>query len=118
MNESKFGKNDSRGNWSPDAKISYGPFFSWPPQLASIIKWMFGFPGYFLPWNVLYAVVAILIWQFLTPSLETFSANMSYWIAAILLRNIVLAVLVYGGCLLYTSPSPRDRQKSRMPSSA
>ena len=23
-----------------------------------------------------------------------------------------------GGCLLYTSPSPRDRQKSRMPSSA
>ena len=24
----------------------------------------------------------------------------------------------YKGCLLYTSPSPRDRQKSRMPSSA
>ena len=26
--------------------------------------------------------------------------------------------LKYIGCLLYTSPSPRDRQKSRMPSSA
>ena len=25
---------------------------------------------------------------------------------------------VHAGCLLYTSPSPRDRQKSRMPSSA
>ena len=25
---------------------------------------------------------------------------------------------VFKGCLLYTSPSPRDRQKSRMPSSA
>ena len=25
---------------------------------------------------------------------------------------------VFEGCLLYTSPSPRDRQKSRMPSSA
>ena len=25
---------------------------------------------------------------------------------------------MYNGCLLYTSPSPRDRQKSRMPSSA
>ena len=25
---------------------------------------------------------------------------------------------LYIGCLLYTSPSPRDRQKSRMPSSA
>ena len=29
--------------------------------------------------------------------------------------ELVAAVLV---CLLYTSPSPRDRQKSRMPSSA
>ena len=27
-------------------------------------------------------------------------------------------ILSVGGCLLYTSPSPRDRQKSRMPSSA
>ena len=25
---------------------------------------------------------------------------------------------IMGACLLYTSPSPRDRQKSRMPSSA
>ena len=31
------------------------------------------------------------------------------------LRNKIDEVL---GCLLYTSPSPRDRQKSRMPSSA
>ena len=26
--------------------------------------------------------------------------------------------MIQEGCLLYTSPSPRDRQKSRMPSSA
>ena len=36
--------------------------------------------------------------------------------------SAVLAALVSSGlptnCLLYTSPSPRDRQKSRMPSSA
>ena len=30
----------------------------------------------------------------------------------------VVADLRGYGCLLYTSPSPRDRQKSRMPSSA
>ena len=30
-------------------------------------------------------------------------------------KKIVTAL---GNCLLYTSPSPRDRQKSRMPSSA
>ena len=27
-------------------------------------------------------------------------------------------IKLYGNCLLYTSPSPRDRQKCRMPSSA
>ena len=29
-----------------------------------------------------------------------------------------LGAVAQQGCLLYTSPSPRDRQKSRMPSSA
>src|SRR5674476_448305 len=29
-----------------------------------------------------------------------------------------LLKVTYNPCLLYTSPSPRDRQKSRMPSSA
>ena len=33
-------------------------------------------------------------------------------------RKAGLAVVLVGDCLLYTSPSPRDRQKSRMPSSA
>ena len=39
-------------------------------------------------------------------------------------RKTVLAAAIEGmgakliDCLLYTSPSPRDRQKSRMPSSA
>ena len=30
----------------------------------------------------------------------------------------LLAQAIHNDCLLYTSPSPRDRQKSRMPSSA
>ena len=34
-------------------------------------------------------------------------------------RNLSTAAMERGwDCLLYTSPSPRDRQKSRMPSSA
>ena len=34
-------------------------------------------------------------------------------------RDVIIANLQKdNSCLLYTSPSPRDRQKSRMPSSA
>ena len=32
--------------------------------------------------------------------------------------NVPVFPIAHWGCLLYTSPSPRDRQKSRMPSSA
>ena len=32
--------------------------------------------------------------------------------------NLTFNSATPSGCLLYTSPSPRDRQKSRMPSSA
>ena len=48
-----------------------------------------------------------------------------FWLAFLMFVatpiGILLAVILDGqikGCLLYTSPSPRDRQKSRMPSSA
>ena len=34
------------------------------------------------------------------------------------LRAALLKMPLTNTCLLYTSPSPRDRQKSRMPSSA
>ena len=36
----------------------------------------------------------------------------------IMILTLVMTALVVITCLLYTSPSPRDRQKSRMPSSA
>ena len=34
------------------------------------------------------------------------------------IASLVRVHVLHEGCLLYTSPSPRDRQKSRMPSSA
>ena len=33
-------------------------------------------------------------------------------------REILTIKVLGGSCLLYTSPSPRDRTRSRMPSSA
>ena len=101
MNDSQYGKEDSRGYWAPDKRVSYGPFFTWPPHLKALFKWMFGFPGYFLPWNVLYAVLAVLIWNYLTPSLHHFESFSVAWASLILLRNISLTILVYGAWHLW-----------------
>ena len=49
----------------------------------------------------------------------TFHASIGWdWITNTPGREIGIWNDVYLTCLLYTSPSPRDRQKSRMPSSA
>ena len=40
------------------------------------------------------------------------------WLAVLMVGLGLSLGLVFLVCLLYTSPSPRDRQKSRMPSSA
>ena len=61
-----------------------------------LLKWFFGFPGYLLPWNLLYAVAAVLIWLYLTPSLETMKTFSVDWAGLILVRNLGLAIAVYG----------------------
>ena len=101
MDDKDFGTEDARGYWTPFKRISYGPAFAWPPQPRAFVTWLFSFPGYFLPWNVLYAVAAVGIWAYLTPPLETFQTLSAKWIALIALRNFVLAVLVYGAWHLW-----------------
>jgi len=96
MNDTNFGKEDLRGFWTPKDPVSYGPAFEWPPRPRALIRWFFGFPGYLFPWNFLYAGVAILIWTFLTPSTESLKTLSYQWVGLVLIRNIVLAILVYG----------------------
>ena len=101
MDDRLYGADDGRGAWTPKKTISYGPAFAWPPQPRALFKWFFGYPGYFLPWNVLYAVLALLIWTFLTPPLEAMRELAPGWVALIFFRNVVLAVLVYGAWHLW-----------------
>ena len=46
-----------------------------------------------------------------------FQQEASNWNEALPIGNGTLGAMVFG-CLLYTSPSPRDVEESRMPSSA
>ena len=45
-------------------------------------------------------------------------ANQAVYFALCDPGDTVMGLALYYGCLLYTSPSPRDRTRSRMPSSA
>ena len=101
MSEAKYGSEDTRGHWVPNKPISYGPAFAWPPQPKALVKWFFGFPGYLLPWNVPYALLAVFIWVYLTPAIEHFQTLSLSWFAVLLARNLMLAILVYGAWHLW-----------------
>ena len=65
-------------------------------------------------------VVAMFGATFLVPLITGFSPQTTLFFSAVgtALFLLVTRNRLPSYCLLYTSPSPRDRQKSRMPSSA
>ena len=50
--------------------------------------------------------------------IKEISIQYPFWNSSLGRNHFYICAHDMGTCLLYTSPSPRDRQKSRMPSSA
>jgi sterol desaturase/sphingolipid hydroxylase (fatty acid hydroxylase superfamily) len=95
------GKHNKRGDWSPAVPIEYAPVTQWPFRPWAALKWVFGWPGYFLPWGVFYALFPVACWLWLTPSMETMKQFAPGWIAFLLLRNAALLLGVAGAWHLW-----------------
>ena len=80
-----------------------------PLGVVGIIS-AFNFPVAVWSWNSMIALVCgdVSVWK----------ASEKTPLCAVACQNIFHKVLKANNCLLYTSPSPRDRTRSRMPSSA
>ena len=94
MDDLKHGHEDARGYWHPKEPIRYPDVFIWPPKLAGLLSWL---PRYVFPWGVAYGVLAVLVWTFLTPSVERLQTLSLDWILLVALRNAGLLVLIVGG---------------------
>ena len=101
MSSSFDGKRNKRGDWSPDKPLSYAPVFVWPFKPLVLLKWLFGWPGFFLPWGVIYMAAPIIIWVYFTPELSTMQTFERGWIVYILVRNLILIMLVAGAWHLW-----------------
>ena len=66
------------------------------------------------------ALAAIVVSSMIGGGIYSLPQNMAAGASAgaVLLAWIITGIGIYFICLLYTSPSPRDRSVSRMPSSA
>jgi sterol desaturase/sphingolipid hydroxylase (fatty acid hydroxylase superfamily) len=100
----EYGYRTPRGDWRPPYPLKFAPLFVWPLQLRAAFKWAFGYPGFIWPVNVVYWTIAAVSWLYFQPPLEQCATLQAGWILKMLLRNLVLMWLIYGGwhLLLYT----------------
>ena len=96
MNETEFGTRDRRGYWVPAKLIEYPPVFVAPFNIRRFLKWVFGYPGYILPWNAVYAGFAAVVWLLLTPPMETMRVFSADWIVPLLFRNAAIVFVFFG----------------------
>jgi len=90
------GEHDHGSDWQPRGLIQIAPIFVWPIQPRGCFKAIFGFPGFLWPWSVLYAVIALLTWRFLTPGPQEMKEFALGSIAIIVFTNLALIVLTVG----------------------
>jgi sterol desaturase/sphingolipid hydroxylase (fatty acid hydroxylase superfamily) len=87
---------EKRDHWAPEERLTQAPVAVWPPRPWEAIKFFLGYPGYILPWNAVYFIVAVLTWFYLTPSFATMKHLAVGWAALVLLRNAVMIFLFVG----------------------
>ena len=97
MNDEAYGQRDKNGNWKPFRLITYPPLFTRPFRPGKSLSWCFGYPGYLLPWNILYAGLAAVLWLGFTPPVGTVHTLDVHWTGFLLVRNLVLVLVIYGG---------------------
>ncbi|MDH3669968.1 MAG: sterol desaturase family protein [Gammaproteobacteria bacterium] len=85
----------SRGGYQPPDPIEVPPLYAWPPRPLATLRWIT--TGLLFPWGLLFIALAVVAWNYLTPSLERMASLEVGWMALIWLRNAALLTLVAGG---------------------
>jgi len=87
---------DGRGDWRPQKPLQAPPVFVWPPRPIDFLRWFLGYPGYLLPWTVLYVALAFVSWVLLTPDLSRMKHLDAVWISTLFVGNLALLCVIVG----------------------
>jgi sterol desaturase/sphingolipid hydroxylase (fatty acid hydroxylase superfamily) len=85
---------EPHSDWQPPELAHTSRVFVWPPRPFGLVKWLLGYPGYILPWNLVYAAIAVLTWELLTPDPSRMKSLSVEWISIIFCTNLALLVAV------------------------
>jgi sterol desaturase/sphingolipid hydroxylase (fatty acid hydroxylase superfamily) len=98
MDDLKFGTRNKRGDWTPGSPLGLAPYLTWPREPKKYFDWLM---GYLFPWNLLFMGIALVLWFYLTPSIETMKTLQTGWIAYLFARNALLVLVIYGALELW-----------------
>ena len=93
MDDTAFGTRNKRGDFAPGGPLRPAPIWALPPRPLAVLKWL---PGYFLPWNLTFFAIALVIWTWFTPDLTTLKTLSPGWILTLYLRNSAIVLAFYG----------------------
>ena len=82
---------DARGEWRPEGNVKLPPIYDWPLNPRRILRWLFVYDGYLLPWNVFYVALVTALWFWLSPALADMATLEPGWIAQVYVRICVCA---------------------------
>lgn len=88
---------NAKGEWRPPYPATYTPLFVWPPRPFAVIKWVFTYPGFMWPRNLVLLLISTFSYIYTQPALSRCAHFHWDWLAQIYGRNLALMWLVYGG---------------------
>jgi sterol desaturase/sphingolipid hydroxylase (fatty acid hydroxylase superfamily) len=93
MDDLKYGARNKRGDWSPSEPAGTAPVFVLPPRPLEFIKWL---PNYFLPYNILFALSAVVWQRYALPEPEVMKSLAWGWILKLFVINCIAVFLFFG----------------------
>ena len=85
----------TRDGYQPPDPIEVPPLYSWPPRPLATLRWII--TGLLFPWGLFFIGMAVVAWNYFTPSMDRMVTLEFDWVVLIWLRNAALLTLVAGG---------------------
>lgn len=93
MDELIDGFRDAKGEWRPKEATKIAPVWAMPPRIGAVLRWL---PGYFLPWNAIFGLTAVVFWVWIVPPVDVMQSLSIGWAAYLYAVNIAMIVAFYG----------------------
>lgn len=104
---------DRRGEWRSGRPVFLEPLFDFPTTPARILRWAFGFPGFFMPWFVVFMAILTVSYFYFTPERAEMVSFAPKWMLEVLARNMVLMWLFTGAFHLWLYGWKRQGRKKK-----